>query len=241
MTLLETEKIEVAFGGLVALSGVDIHIEEGEILGIIGPNGAGKTTLFNVISGVYKPLHGRVLFNGDDITGWRPDRICRVGVSRTFQLVRVFPTISALQNVMVGVHFGRSNQTEDNATEMAWLILETVGLQDRAHEPAGKLNLATRKRLEVARALATEPHLLMLDEVIAGLNPTETEEMMALIRSIRDSGVAILLIEHVMKVIMTLSDRVVVLHHGVKIAEGTPNEVSRDPEVVAAYLGKVEA
>ncbi len=240
MPLLETKDVLVAFGGLVALAGVSFRVEPDEIVGIIGPNGAGKTTLFNAISGVYKPGEGQVTFAGQTITGWSPDRICRAGISRTFQLVRVFPAITVLQNVLVGLHFGRQTSYNGSAMEGAWRYLEMVGLQDRAFDAAGSLNLAARKRIEIARALATDPRLLLLDEVIAGLNPIEVDEMMSLIRSIRDQGITVVLIEHVMKAIMSLSDRIMVLHHGEKIADGSPEEISRDPAVVSAYLGEVE-
>jgi len=238
MPLLEGERVSKFFGGLAAVHNVDFRIEKQEILGLIGPNGAGKTTLFNLISGVYRPTSGRIWFKGEEITGLRPHVICNKGISRTFQLVRPFLNMTALQNVMVGALFGRSGRDMADAREKAHKLLEFVGLEGREGLLAKSLTLVDRKRLEMARALAGEPELLLLDEVVAGLNPTETAETMALIKKIRDLGVTIFMVEHIMKAVMGISDRVMVLHHGEKIAEGTPEEVASDRRVIEAYLGE---
>jgi branched-chain amino acid transport system ATP-binding protein len=237
--VLQLSRLTKTFGGLTAVDDVTFAVAAGEIVGLIGPNGAGKTTLFNVVNGYYPPSRGRVVYDGRDVTGFAPHRMARLGVGRTFQIVRPFPRISVLENVLVGA-FLRYPQRRA-AERKAWEMLQFTGLADLAWRPAGSLTLAGRKRIEVGRALATEPRLLLLDEVAAGLNPTETDRLMDLIRQVRDRGVTILIVEHVMRVIMGVSDRVVVLNYGQKIAEGPPPEVSRNPQVVEAYLGEANA
>jgi len=234
--ILEAETLSKSFGGLVAVSGFDMAVPRGQITGLIGPNGAGKTTLFALISGFLTPDGGRVRFEGAEIGGLPPHQIARRGLVRTFQVVQPFPAISLLENVMVGA-FTRERPPA-RAREKALAVLERVGLGAKAEALAGGVNLAERKRLEVARALATRPRVLLLDEVMAGLNLTEGEEMIALIRELAGEGVTVVLIEHVMKAVMSLCARIVVLHHGEKIAEGTPAEIAGDPRVVDAYLGE---
>ncbi|MEW6082813.1 MAG: ABC transporter ATP-binding protein [Bacillota bacterium] len=235
MRLLEAEKVTKRFSGLVAVRDVDMHVDEGETVGLIGPNGAGKTTLFNCLSGFYPPTFGKVFFMGKEITGKPSNYICRQGLARTFQIVRSFLGMTVLENVMVGAFKNTSNSGQ--AQEKAQEVLEFCALHEKRAQQVNELTIADKKRLEVARALATSPKLLMLDEAMAGLNPSERKEAVRLIERIRDSGVTVFLIEHVMDVIMPISDRIVVLNYGNKIAEGTPQEVSRNQEVLTAYLG----
>jgi branched-chain amino acid transport system ATP-binding protein len=239
MRILEGEGVTKYFGGLAAISNVDFHVEQGEIVGLIGPNGAGKTTLFNLISAALPLNSGVIRFKGEKITGLKPHRICRTGVARTFQSVKVFGNMPALGNVMLGSLFGRSSgMSSADATKEAMESLEFVGLLAVSATPAKDLTLANQKRLEVARALATQPELLLLDELVAGLNATETAQAMELVTKIRDRGITILVIEHVMKAIMSICDRIMVLHHGEKIAEGTPQEITNNQTVIEVYLGK---
>jgi branched-chain amino acid transport system ATP-binding protein len=235
--LLELDKVNKRFGGLQAVHDLSFAIGEGEILGLIGPNGAGKTTVFNLINGVHTPQTGRILFGGTDITGEKPYRIARCGLARTHQIVQPLANMTVLENCTVGACFGRENLPIGRAREMALEAIGIVGLSDRWAMLAMHLTIAGKKRLELARALAARPLLLLLDEVLAGLNPTEVDHMIGIIRRIRDRGVTILMIEHLMQAVMGLSDRIVVLNFGEKLAEGRPAEVANHAQVIEAYLG----
>jgi branched-chain amino acid transport system ATP-binding protein len=239
VSLLEVEGITKHFGGLAAVSGVDLQVEAGKVVGLIGPNGAGKTTLFNLLSGALKPNSGTIRFQDEDITGLKPHQICRKGLSRTFQSVKVFGAMPASQNVLAGAIFGSPGRRSlKQAGEEVERLMEFVGLSGVAGVPAKDLTLANQKRLEVARALATTPDLLLIDELMAGLNPTEVAQAMDLVAAIRMQGTTVLIIEHVMKAIMGICDRIAVLHHGEKIAEGTPQEIATSRTVVEVYLGE---
>ncbi len=235
--LLEVRGVSKRFGGLVAVSDVSFSLAEGEIIGLIGPNGAGKTTLFNVVNGVYKADQGSITFAGKDITRYSPDKVVHLGLARTHQIVKPLNDLTLLDNVTVGACFGREYLGMTAARKVALEVLQQVGLADRAQMTARSLTIAGKKRLEVARALAAKPKLLLLDEVLAGLNPTEVATMIELVRKIRDTGVSVLMIEHLMQAIMSLSDRIVVLNLGRKLAEGQPDEVVHNSDVVEAYLG----
>jgi len=236
-SILEVRGVSKRFGGLLAVSDVSFSISEGEILGLIGPNGAGKTTLFNIVNGVYKADQGTISFAGKDITGRAPDKVVHLGLARTHQIVKPLNDLTLLDNVTVGACFGREYLDLKAARAIASEVLQRVGLGDRLNMMARSLTIAGKKRLEVARALAAKPKLLLLDEVLAGLNPTEVALMVELIRKIRDGGVSVFMIEHLMQAIMSLSDRIVVLNLGRKLAEGRPDEVVHNPDVVEAYLG----
>ena len=237
MALLEVERLSKRFGGVRAVHEVSFVLDEGELLGIMGPNGSGKTTLFNLLAGALAPDAGRIRLAGADIAGLPAHRVCAAGVARTFQLVRPFAGLTTLENVLVGRLYGRARRTRAEAETEARRLLRVLGLEARADEPAARLALIDRKRLELARALATSPRLLLLDEFMAGLNPTETATAMELVRDLLAAGVTVLMVEHIVWALMDLARRIVVLSAGEKIADGPPAEIAADPNVVDVYLG----
>jgi len=234
--MLKVENMTKEFGGLRAVDSLNLAIEKGQILGLIGPNGAGKSTAFNCIAGVFAPTAGTVTFDGEVINGCKPWNLCKKGLARTFQIVKPFASKDVLYNVTVGA-FANTNSRRQ-AEEKAIAILEALDFADKKDVVAGNLTIADRKRLEIAKALATDPKLLLLDEVMAGLRPAEVDEMVAILKDLRANGVTIFVIEHIMRAIMALSDRIVVIQFGKKIAEGTPAEIANDTNVIKAYLGE---
>jgi branched-chain amino acid transport system ATP-binding protein len=235
--LLQVQGVTKRFGGLQALTQVTFDLPQGQIFGLIGPNGAGKTTLFNTINGVYHPEEGRILFRGKDVTQMHPYHLAKMGMARTHQIVRPLNELTVRENVMVGACFGHENQPLGKAAKIADETLEFVKISSRTDQLAGSLNVAQKKRLEMARALAAHPHLLLLDEVLAGLNPSEIDGMIQMVLDIRAQGITIIMIEHLMKAVMNVSDRILVLDYGEQIAEGSPSEIANHPKVIEAYLG----
>jgi len=237
LALLEVNELCKNFGGVVALNKVVLKVDRGEIVGLIGPNGAGKTTLYNCVTGFYKPTAGKVAFDGKDITGLPSHKICKLGIARTFQIPRPFMTLTLFENVMIGaLGIGMSLK---EAAEHTKHIINFLMLDDYANQPIGKLNFNYRRRCEMARALATKPKMLMLDETFAGLNPRETDDMIDTVRKIHREGLTVMLTEHVMRVVMSLAERILVLHQGTLIAEGPPAKIATDANVIEAYLGRM--
>ena len=237
--MLEVKRVTKKFAGLVALKDINMDVSEGEIVGLVGPNGAGKSTLINVITGLYRPNGGKIHFMGRDMTRLSMDKICRLGIARTFQSVQTFPEMTSLENVVVGSFFGKKgNYKTKEARERAYSVLDFIDFpSSKMDVPVSSLNMIDLKRIQLARALATEPQLLLLDEVSTGLNPKESKDAIRLIEKIRENGTTILMVEHIMRIIMGVSDRIVVLNYGEKLAEGTPREVANDPDVIESYLG----
>lgn len=234
--LLEVDDLTIRFGGITAVDGASFTVKEGELLGVIGPNGAGKTTMFNAIAGVVRPTEGRILFRQERIDDRRPDQIARLGVGRTFQKVRLFPSMTVLENVVVAG--STAHRSVEGARQSALETVELIGLGEHAHRKVSEIPLADRKRTEIARALATDPKMLLLDEMMSGLNPAETDKIVALVQRLNADGLTVIVIEHVLRVITELSHRILVLDNGRLISEGAPKEVTEDPLVIEAYLGR---
>jgi branched-chain amino acid transport system ATP-binding protein len=242
MRLIEGKNVTKRFGGLSALKDVDFYVDECEIVGLIGPNGAGKTTLFNVISGTFSPTSGELRFKGRNIVGLKPHQICKLGIARTFQIPKPFPHMSVYENVLVPVVFGRvKNKDFTDVKQEVSKMLEDFGLADKSMMLASNLPLFEQRLLELVKALSTNPKLLLLDEVMAGLNPVETEKMLKTVRELRDNGKTIFMIEHNMRALMKIAERIIVLHHGSKICEGPPKEITKNKDVIEAYLGEAYA
>lgn len=239
MSFLQVKKVSMFFGGLAAISDVSFEVQRGEILGLIGPNGAGKTTMFNVVNGFHNPARGEVFFKNEKISGLKPHQVCRLGIARTFQIVKPLQRMNVLDNVIAAVFLRVKSRAQ--AEEIALETIKFAGVYDDRNAISKGLPLGKRKKLEIARALATQPEMLLLDESFAGLNPAELDESIEIIKKIRARGITIMIIEHHMKVIMTISDRIIVLNYGQKIAEGTPDEIGNNPLVVEAYLGEVRS
>ncbi len=239
MMMLKGEGVSKNFGGLMAVSNANFHVNQGEIAGLIGPNGAGKTTLFNLISGAVRPASGKIIFKDENITGLKPHRICRRGIARTFQSAKLFNGMTVFENVRLALMFGKSSSySEKEVRNQVLQLLANVNLLAERSKLVKDLPVGSQKRVEIARALATRPELLLLDEVMAGLNPTELAQSMELIAKIRDMGITVFMIEHVMQAIMTICDRIMVFHNGTNLVEGTPQEVASDPTVIRIYLGE---
>jgi branched-chain amino acid transport system ATP-binding protein len=238
--MLSIQSVSKQFDGITAIKDVSFTLDKDEIVGLVGPNGAGKSTLLNVISGIYLPTSGSVIFDGTDITNLSPSKVCKLGIAKTFQLVQSFPELTALQNVLVGAVFGNSAKISlSEAEAKAEEKLDYVGFsREKIRYPVKNLNVVELKRVQLARALATDPKLILLDEVTTGLNPKESNDAISLIQKIRESGITILMVEHVMRIIMNVSDRIVVLHHGEKIAEDRPEEIAKNEKVINSYLGE---
>lgn len=238
--ILEIKGVTKSFGGLIALKNIDFELKEGEILGLIGPNGAGKTTMFNVIAGAIKADKGTIMYKNRNIMNKLPDKLCHLGIARTFQITKPFQDMSLVDNVVVGSYFGKKNSNLLQARKKAKEILKFIGLEELANRDAKDLSIGNLKKLELARALATDPDVLLIDEVIGGLTPTEGNEVVEIIRKIREKDVSIIMIEHVMKAVMSVSDRMIVLNHGEILARGKPKEIAENKDVIEAYLGGIK-
>ncbi len=235
-TLLRIENVSMRFGGLQALKNVSFTVKNNEVIGLIGPNGAGKTTLLNCVTGFYKPVEGKVFYKGKEITGLKPHKICQMGLTKTFQLIRAFKSLSVLDNVLVGALLKSSRKNE--AVKFAKEVIKTVGLEGKENVLAGNLTPADQRSLELARAIATKPEILLLDEIAAGLTPAEIAELVEILKEINKKGLTLVIVEHVMQAIMPIAERIIVLHEGRKIAEGPPQQIRKNEKVIEAYFGE---